>query len=257
MATVELAPTSALSKISKRPAIRSPEQVVRERIVRLAELIRKDGAAYPLSAPLVNTWVDVFARARISAQQLDAAFDKAERSLKFWPAPAEILALVTVAEETLADEAAERKWCQVREFIRLHYNPDIPSKNAPRITERTQRAINAAGGLAYLADCDRESLQWRKKEFIEAYLRWDELEQDQYLLPPGKVKNLLAGTAQAKALPAPVLQVGRSPISPPEKIIDMTDARAIRETPRVVDFDGRRADMKKQAEQILERFAKH
>ncbi len=185
-------PTSALTTISEQPGS-SIKQIVRERLARLAELIRKDGGPYPLTAPLVNVWVDVFARADISAALVEAAFTKAERHLKFWPAPAEVLRFISFerALAKYAEEEAAQKWSAVREYVRLYYNPDIPPKNAPHISVRTKRAINAAGGLAYLSDCDRESLQWARKRFIEAYLRYGELQQDESLLPPGDVRDLL------------------------------------------------------------------
>jgi hypothetical protein len=104
------------------------------------------------------------------------------------------------AAGSAADEEAAQKWTQVLEYIRLHWSPDIPSKT--RIRERTQRAINAAGGLAYIADCEPEAKQWARKRFLEAYVRYAELQQEQYLLPDGEVKNLLAGLAQTKALEA-------------------------------------------------------
>jgi hypothetical protein len=43
---------------------------------------------------------------------------------------------------------------------------------------------------------------WAKKKFVESFLAWEALERDQYLLPDGEIKNLLADVAQAKALPA-------------------------------------------------------
>jgi hypothetical protein len=179
---------SVLATISERQAS-STDRVVREGLARLAELIRKDGAPYPLTPQLVNVWVVVFARASVSATQAETAFAKAETRVKFWPSPAEVLGLVSLERQEAellkksAEEEAAQKWTKVLDYIRVHWNPDIPPKNAPRITERTMRAIKAAGGLAYLSDCDRESLQWARKRFIETYLRYGELQQGEYLPP--------------------------------------------------------------------------
>ena len=65
-------------------------------------------------------------------------------------------------------------------------------------------AIRAAGGIAWIADCDREQLVWCKKAFIESYMAWAELERDEYLLPADSpIRELLSGAAE-KLLPAPL-----------------------------------------------------
>lgn len=199
MENQEPTPSNALAKTSKQPAC-STEELVRQRVTRLAELIRKDGAPYPLTSALVNIWVDVFLRVQIPSEQIAAAFDKAERGLRFWPAPTEVLGFVSTAENNSAEEKAAQKWQEVRDYIRLHYHPDL-APSGPRISERTRRAINAAGGLAYLSECTGESRVFARKRFIEAWLRWDELKQDEYLLPDSEVKSLLSGVAATKALP--------------------------------------------------------
>jgi hypothetical protein len=193
-------PTSALATISKRPA--SPtDRLVRERLARLAELIRRDGAPYPLTAPLVNVWVDVFARANVTAALAETAFDKAEERLKFWPSPAEVLGFISF-ERLLAkraEEEAAQKFEQVLAYA-IRRSPDIPDRNPPRIRERTQRAINTAGGLDYLRDCDRDSLQWARKRFIDAYIRYGELQQDEYLPPAREIRDLLEASAEQNRL---------------------------------------------------------
>jgi hypothetical protein len=150
-----------------------------------------------------STWEDGFSD--VDASRLKAAFVACLRSHAFKTIPTigDIRKHLQKAEGNAAEEGAAAKWSQVVEYIRLHYSPDIPPKNAPRITERTQRAINAAGGLAYIADCEPEAKQWARKRFIESYIRYGELQQEQFLLPEGELKNLLAGFSQTKALPAP------------------------------------------------------
>jgi len=194
--------TSALATISAQPDSSRIDELVRQRVARLAECIRRDGAPYPLTAQLVNVWVDVFASANVTPEQVDAAFSKAERSLKsFWPSPGEVMAFISTAETSTTEEEATQKWDKVLEYA-VRRSPDIREKNPPRISEHTRRAINAAGGLDFLRDCDRESLQWARKRFIEAYVRYTELQQDQYLLPAGELKTLLAEFSETKALPA-------------------------------------------------------
>jgi hypothetical protein len=99
-------------------------------------------------------------------------------------------------------------------------------------------------------------LTWARKRFIEAYVRYAKLRQDEYLLPAGEVPNLLAECAETKSvtrlLEAPK---DRAPVPPPPKTIDMADARPIRETSRVIDLDGRRAELQRQAEIIKAKYA--
>jgi hypothetical protein len=146
-----------------------------------------------------STWDDGFSD--IDAGRLKAAFIACLRSHTFKTIPTigDIRQHLQKAEGDATDELAERKWTQVLEYIRLEWSPDIPSQR--RITERTQRAINAAGGLAYIADCEPEAKQWARKRFIESYIRYGALEQEQYLLPDGELKDALADFAQTKALP--------------------------------------------------------
>jgi hypothetical protein len=181
----------ALMTISGRAGC-SIDEPVRQRLSCLAELIRKDGAPYPLTVPLVNLWVDVFMRVRVPAERIKAAFDKAERELTFWPSPAEVLSFLSNAEANRNEEEASQKWQWVRDYIRLHYHPDLGVNRGPRISERCRRAINAAGGLAYLSECSKENLIFARKRFIESYLRWEELQQDEYLLPEAGIRTLLS-----------------------------------------------------------------
>jgi hypothetical protein len=266
MKNQKLTPINALSTTSERRDSRTTGEIVPKRMVRLAELIRKDGLAYPVSPVMVKLWLNVFAD--VPPHQVEAAFDKAERQLKFWPSAAEVLGFISTVENKMGQEQAEQKWQQVRDYIRICYSPDIPPRdhdledgrkqNAPRITERTQRAINAAGGLAYLSDCDRESLQWAKKKFIEEYIRWGELKKDENLLPTGEVRDLLGEVAETKTVdrvldkprvierplvPKPTGPVQSKPVPP--TFID---------TVRVVDVVGRRAELARQAELVCQKY---
>jgi len=66
----------------------------------------------------------------------------------------------------------------------------------------------AAGGLAYLSECQPEEKQWARKRFIEAYMRWEELQRDYALLPEGEFKVSLKALAEAKSMPQ--LSAGKS-----------------------------------------------
>jgi hypothetical protein len=135
---------------------------------------------------------------------LKAAFVACLRSHQYprIPTIADVRQHLKKAQSNAADEEAGQKWTQVLEYIRVRWSPDIPSRNAPGFREQVQRGINAAGGLAYIADCELEAKQWARKRFVEQYIRYGELQQERFLLPDGALKNLLADVAQTKALPS-------------------------------------------------------
>ena len=112
---------------------------------------------------------------------------------------ADIREHVEQAKNNAAEEEAALKWDQVLAYAERQ-TPDAPDRNPPRFRERTRRAISAAGGLAHMRDCDRESLTWARKRFIEEYVRLEELRKDEYLLPPGEVRRLLEEVASAKSV---------------------------------------------------------
>ena len=71
----------------------------------------------------------------------------------------------------------------------------------PKLSERVQQACRAAGVFRDYESADQLHI-WGKKNFIESFISWGELQRDKYLLPDGEIKNLLTRSAQTKALPA-------------------------------------------------------
>lgn len=131
----------------------------------------------------------------LSYEVLEAAFRKALKVCKFWPVKiADIREHVTHAEENAAHLEAEQKWQQVLTYAQST-SPDYPSRPM-KFKEQTAATIRAAGGLDWIRDCPLDDLQWAKKRFIEAYVTWKALEKNQFLLPEGEVKNLIASHAQ-------------------------------------------------------------
>jgi hypothetical protein len=158
-------------------------------------------------APRLPLWLEAFGGLEPSV--LESLFKRALKTCKFFPKVSEILAPMDLAENNSEDENASLKWQQVRDAIRLHYSPDLPWRG-PKISERTRRAISAAGGLGYLSECIGDDLVFARKRFIESYLRWDELKEDQFLLPAGEISELLGDAAAnmtiERLLEAPTLK---------------------------------------------------
>jgi len=147
----------------------------------------------------VSLWLEGFAD--LPLPTLEAAFQKAIKVCKFWPKIADIRENIATAEANASEEEAAERWDRVLAYA-VRRSPDFPDRNPPRISERTQRAINAAGSLDRIRDCDADALVWCRREFIKSYIRYGELEQDKYLLPlpEGEIKDLFAEVAQ-KLLP--------------------------------------------------------
>ena len=81
-----------------------------------------------------------------------------------------------------------------------------PSTGPSQIVWRQLRHADALGGFPHnvpnrLTVSEPEAKQWARKRFIETYVRYGELQQEQFLLPDGKLKELFANAAKTKALP--------------------------------------------------------
>jgi len=154
-------------------------------------------------APRLPLWLEAFGG--MDAQTLESLFRKALKTCKFFPKVAEILEHVSKAESNATNEAAEQAWQRVLDIRRVHYNPDVPqhlAKVLARLPERIRQATRAAG--VFREHESVESLHvWAKKRFVESFVAWGEREQNQFLLPDGEIKNLLAEFSTTKALPAP------------------------------------------------------
>jgi hypothetical protein len=140
---------------------------------------------------------------------LEAALRKTIRECKYWPVKvSDILEHVSRAEANAASEAAEEAWARVLEIRRVHWNPDIPGpfhRALAGLSERVRQAARAAGVFRDFtaAEFEKGALHtWGKKRFVESFIAYGELKQDEFLLPDGEIKNLLSGFAQTKMLPA-------------------------------------------------------
>jgi hypothetical protein len=214
-------------------------------------------------APRLPLWLEAFAG--IDAAILERLFSRALRTCKFFPKVSEILEPLENAEGVAAPEAAEEAWQQVLSIRRLHWNPDIPADlgwQMRQLSERVQQAARAAGVFR-----DFESVEalhtWAKKRFIESFIAWGEVEQDKFLLPDGEIKSLLADVAKLKALPtasrdwnklhARGLEYAKTFNVRPERA-EVADTMPIRDT--VVDVEGRLAELRRQKQFILQKYAK-
>jgi hypothetical protein len=196
---------------------------------------------------------------------LEAAFRKTLRECKYWPIKvSDIREYVSRAEGNAASEAAERAWQLVFDLRRVYWNPDIPGpldRAVARLSERVRQAARASGVFRDYETVDSLHVS-AKKRFVESFIAYGELEQDKFLLPDGEIKKLLAGVAETKALPpssvewselhARGLEYAKTLNAPSERL--ETVHIPIREISRVIDVDGRQAELQRQAEMIREKY---
>ena len=162
-------------------------------------------------APRLPLWLEAFGG--MDAALLEKLFGRALKTCKFFPKVSEILEPIQKAQETAVPEAAERAWEYVLDLRRRFWNPDALggfSRGMPKLSERIAQAARASG---VFRDFDSvEGLHtWAKKQFIQSFIAWGELELDRFLLPPGEVRDLIAANAERKQLPATdAYEAGRS-----------------------------------------------
>lgn len=180
---------------------KSSDSLIREWLFRFGVNFEKD------AAPILPVWLESFGG--IDAAVLEKLFVRALQVCKFFPKVAEILEPLHTAEKVAVPEAAAKAWEHVLEIRRVYWNPDIPGpfdRALAQLSERVRTAARACGVFREFTAEEYESgalHTWAKKRFIESFLAWEELQKDQFLLPDGEVKDLLADAAETKALPAP------------------------------------------------------
>lgn len=212
-------------------------------------------------APRLPLWLEAFGA--MDATILERLFKRAFRTHKFFPKVSEILEPVENAKKKAAPTAAEEAWQRVLEIRRVDWNPDIPApfhRAVATLSDRVQQAARAAGVFR-----DFESVEalhtWAKKRFVESFIAYGEREQDAFLLPAGEIRDFLLGIVEQKALPTPGvsfhelhkrgLEYGETLKRPAQE----PPAPRASIAPRVVDYDGRKADLDRQKQTILEKYA--
>ena len=163
---------------------------------------------YEVTDELTGVWTVAFTD--INSEQFDRACN---HLLKTWvpeygrkfPAPADVLRIVQGAQSQRVEGEAENVWGKLLNAVNRHYHPDIGWKG-PRLTERTQHAARAAGGIHFLSQCTEEELQWAKKRFVECYLRDEELPTNEKFLSDAKAREILQPIAERMSL-APKVEV--------------------------------------------------
>jgi hypothetical protein len=189
------------SEPRRRPQVASgtSEEVIRQWIGRFAV---NCGQALPEGRVLL--WLDELSD--VKPEVLERVFRGVLRTYVFNNIPpiGEIRSRIDAALASATQQNAELEWERVVELRRRFFNPDTPgcfSRGMPKLSEQVDRAARASG-IFKLQDFDQEQLHvWARKRFIESYVAWCESEQDEFLLPDGEMKRLIADAAGKKQLP--------------------------------------------------------
>jgi hypothetical protein len=253
--------TRSQPQTSKQPGL-SSEEAIRQFLVKAGEVYRQ-----PITPALVSIWVDELSG--YSADKLSHLLRHVLRTFKAdygrtFPTIADVLEPLRKAEENATPQAAIEAWDHVLALRRQYWNPDAPGgfwSGMPKLSERVQAACRASGVFR-----DFETTEglytWAKKAFIESFTNWGETEQNKFLLPDGEIKNLLAGFAQTKALPGPRVdwqelrergETYRAEMTTHGESLEKL-AAPICETPQAIDFEGRSAELKRQADLIKAKY---
>jgi hypothetical protein len=193
MENTNLVPATSQTETQKRSG--RTEELIKEWLFRFGVEHKED------VAPKLPLWLEAFGG--MDPEKLHKLFVRAIQTCKFFPKISEILQPCDVVATAYLDEQSERAWQKILDYRRRFWNPDMPggfSSSAPRLSDRMETAARAAG---IFRDFDTvEALHtWAKKAFIESYQRYGELKRDEYLMPPGEVKNLILDLSKKKSLP--------------------------------------------------------
>ena len=239
----------ALSLRSTTPKLLDSTGLTEQWLFRFGIVFEKD------IAPIIPVWQEAFAG--MKPEILEPLFQRAMRTCTFFPKIVEILEPLDAAEQANFED----EWQALLDYCRDWVHPDIHFSGAPELPVEIDHAARAAGGVQFLRACSCEELGWRKKLFIEDLMRSRKTGDLAGLLTGGELRKLLKKAAAPIALLpdsvayTPAIAAARTSMKSVRETLART-AAPIPETPRFVDFEGRRAELKRQAEIILAKYAK-
>ena len=185
-------PNNRLAQISALPDSRSTEQVIREWLVKFAELYRKNGAPYPLTPVMTALWIDSLND--LDAEMLDAACRNLVRTVRCFefPVPADIRAQIDQADAKAFELEVETEWQKLLVWVRENVFPDTGiRRGAPILSPAVEHAAKAAGGIYFIERCSEDQLGWCRKTFLTVYENVHDVANAEHLLGHGEAKRIL------------------------------------------------------------------
>jgi hypothetical protein len=230
---------------SKRPSdLAETDRIVRKWLVTLAATYRQDlsdGTLFPIWTAALKD---------LPVASLEPSFAKLIRnftptSAAPFPSPGHLRQYVTDAQRTTREGDANEAWDKWLPIVTRYASPDIGYKG-PKIPARIDHALRAAGGLDLVASCPTADLVWRKKEFVECFIRDEELPEAHRIAP--SVMAALAPVAAAKQIAPPAKPIparvptvqAETPLPPKPVAREMSQ----------YEVDQRKETLRRQAEQL-------
>ncbi len=170
-------------------------RAIREFLVTVCEKYER-----PLTAALISIWESELAD--LPAENLPEVLEKVSKTSKFFPQPGHVREVFDQASRAAFSVKAEEAWQNLRDWIRLHYQPDLGiDRRAPQLDAATWHAAKAAGGIRLLWACPEVDLVWRKKDFIAYYTTIHETGKIEFLLTDAEAKKVLAKIRSGSSAP--------------------------------------------------------
>lgn len=142
----------------------------------------------------------------LTEEQLDCAFGRARRELKFFPKIAELRELAGATDEDQRKIEAEAAWKFAVDYLQMHGADLMPTYSngqrqyPPPLPPRIEYALRRIGGLRALNNMTDDARPFAYKDFAEAYFLAPIAEQLTLRLQlgfggnlPGQVKQLTDG----------------------------------------------------------------
>jgi len=225
-------PNNKLERISSLPESRLTEHLVREWLVKFAELYRKNGAPYPLTAIMTALWIDSLND--LATDQLEAACRSLVKAgcRREFPVPADVRGHLEQAEAKGFELEAETEWQRLLAWVRQNVFPDTGiRRGAPKLAPAVEHAAKAAGGIYFIERCPEDQLVWCRKTFLAAFKNIHETRQAEHLLGDGEAKRILAELVTGADSPK---QIASPPEDTPGQLPPRAEVRAVLE--RVADI---------------------
>lgn len=116
-----------------------------------------------------------------------------------FPTVAHVMEFINKSRAMNVAATAEDLWQKWLPIVTRYADPDIGWRG-PRVPERINHAIRAAGGMAVIRECPKEDLVWRKKAFIECYERDESLPEYQGAAIENDATRMIADAAKRKSV---------------------------------------------------------
>jgi hypothetical protein len=177
--------------------------------------------AEAMAEPMTTSRLKIYAGdlADIKHSQLEIAFTRARRELKFFPRIAELRELAGHGEKQQGDAEARAGWDELTKFVRKYVSNDVygnfgpehgwHAKSFPKLNDRILDCVRRTGGWKAYACMTNEDFPFQQQRFFAEFLAWKAVQQipvermlvahDKPALPAAKQKSESEPQESAKA----------------------------------------------------------